>query len=668
MKIKGKLRIYTAIISIIPIIILGGVSIWRGTQTLVEAETEVAKVNITRAKEMLNTLLDEAQNDIEMVSVVQENFDNNISLIEKTFENLASKENYSAVYFGNTAGEMFLYPMADRENLSDDYDPRVRPWYEGAVESDADVYVSDPYVDATFGNTIITVSKKIYENGSLSGVVGIDISWENFQEKASKMKIGNKGYIFVMYNDGNTLVHNNKDFIGTKKLMEFDFGKKIVEQKRGDINYKYEGETKFVVFDYIEKAGLIIAGGTTYKDIRSNFDGLRNLILIIVLIILGLSALGIYIFGKDVNSGLDDILKIATNAANGDFAKDTKINRDDEIGDTAIEFKKAMDKQADFLKDIKKKGLNLADISDETNDMSRESMESIKSISESIEGVSAGIETNSSSATEAASGIEEVARSSVTVADLSKSIGEEVEEASKKAQNGQEGIEDIIVAMDKITESIEKASESSEELSNQTEEIRNFVTIIQGISEQTNLLALNAAIEAARAGEAGKGFAVVADEIRKLAEDSQKATEDIERIIDNLVLKSEEVAKETEDGKAQTQKGNEIVQKVGEEFKLIIEGVNSIHNMIDDIVTSSGEQSASTEEMAAVINDISTILEKSEDEVAEVSREVMNEVEFIEKIAKLSERLANMSDDMEEYLSQFNFSDETNISGIKEKK
>ncbi|MGM0508706.1 MAG: methyl-accepting chemotaxis protein [Fusobacteriota bacterium] len=665
-KIKGKLRIFTALVSIIPIILLGGISIWRGVDNLIEAETQTAEVSTSKVKLMLNDMLESAMSDINLLGVVQSSYNGNTDLIDNSYEEVSKSEKYSASYIGYSNGDMDLYPMETRSSLPDDFDPRTRPWYKGAIDNRGDIFISPPFVDAVSGNTIMTVSKAIYNSGNLEGVIGIDINWENFQSTVADMKIGSEGYIYVLYKDGTALVYPDKEIKGTKKLYEYDFVKDMLEKKNGRLNYKLNGESKFSVFETVDRAEVIVVGGTTYSDIRNNFNGLRNFIITVVILIILFSALGIYIFGKDIEKGLDTILTIAKNAANGDFAKDTEINRDDEIGETAVEFKKAMEKQGDFLRDIKKKGLNLADISDETRDMSKESMESIKAISERVEEVSAGIETNSSSATEAASGIEEVARSSVTVADLSKSIGEEVDEATQKAENGRKSIEEIITAMNTITESIQKAADSSEELSDQTEEIRNFVTIIQGISEQTNLLALNAAIEAARAGEAGKGFAVVADEIRKLAEDSQKATEDIERIIDNLVDKSNEVEKETEDVEKQAEHGNEIVQKVGEEFKLIIEGVNSIHDMIEDIVTSSGEQSASTEQMAAVINDISSILEKSDDDISQVSSEVMKEVEFIEKIANLSKRLDDMSEDMEKYLKQFNFENNPEIREISE--
>ena len=54
-----------------------------------------------------------------------------------------------------------------------DYDPRTRPWYKSAKEDGE--FISDAYVDLSTNNKILSVSKSIYKNKDLIGVVGIDL-------------------------------------------------------------------------------------------------------------------------------------------------------------------------------------------------------------------------------------------------------------------------------------------------------------------------------------------------------------------------------------------------------------------------------------------------------------------------------------------------------------
>jgi len=95
----------------------------------------------------------------------------------------------------------------------------------------------------------------------------------------------------------------------------------------------------------------------------------------------------------------------------------------------------------------------------------------------------------------------------------------------------------------------------------------NIVIIINDISDMINLLSLNAAIEAARAGDAGRGFAVVADEVSKLADRTSTSIKDIDSLIK---INNDEI-------KSGMEKVNEAVSF----FKNIIDGINSISDMMN---------------------------------------------------------------------------------------
>ena len=135
------------------------------------------------------------------------------------------------------------------------------------------------------------------------------------------------------------------------------------------------------------------------------------------------------------------------------------------------------------------------------------------------------------------------------------------------------------------------------------EDVAQKISLIEDIAYQTNLLALNAAIEAARAGEQGKGFAVVAVEVRKLAERSQIAASEISTISHNSLLKAKNAGKLID----------EIVPKV-----------NSTSILIQNIESSSQEQSSSANQISEAMNSLDKITSENASAAEELSMSAKN--------------------------------------------
>lgn len=143
---------------------------------------------------------------------------------------------------------------------------------------------------------------------------------------------------------------------------------------------------------------------------------------------------------------------------------------------------------------------------------------------------------------------------------------------------------EVVTFCDQLEEALKKIQGLLVKLEENNEEITN-------VAEETNLLALNASIEAARAGESGRGFAIIAENIKKLA-DSSKDT-----------------ASDSDSNKEQIQVAiNDLLDQAG---KLI--------NVIDGVNVRVTNLAASTEEIAASADMVSTISADLKDKLAQLN-------------------------------------------------
>jgi class 3 adenylate cyclase len=85
------------------------------------------------------------------------------------------------------------------EHVEDDgYDPRLRPWYGGAVSS-GKLYWSDIYIFFTDQKPGVTVSLPIIaDNGELRGVLGLDIDLERLSTFLASLQIGRSGRAMII--------------------------------------------------------------------------------------------------------------------------------------------------------------------------------------------------------------------------------------------------------------------------------------------------------------------------------------------------------------------------------------------------------------------------------------------------------------------------------------
>ena len=210
-------------------------------------------------------------------------------------------------------------------------------------------------------------------------------------------------------------------------------------------------------------------------------------------------------------------------------------------------------------------------------------------------------------------------------------------------------LESSHTSSDIITEMIVQVKATNEAIAS----ISKAVELISDITAQTNLLSLNASIEAARAGQAGKGFAVVATEIKQLAEQSSQSADTIKKIADDILEKSNKSVELTERMRA-------LAEKEQADIGGAKNGFDALSQIIEANVTTAGiiaEKTKNLEELKqTIINSITELSAISEENAAsneEVTANVSDIAEAVNKISDDTGTIKKESTDLEELMQYF---------------
>jgi len=621
MKISYKIGIFSILIAIIPMLVIGIAGYQKGVKMLFENQIRITEESIIRAEDQIIKKLEEAKKVAASLAASIEIY--GIDEGFKVFSAISSNyKDYKNIFFGDDATGRFL--ITPKVDLPADYDPRKRPWYSIAKGSNA--VVSAPYIDAASQTTTVTISKAVVKNGKRIGVVGIDLAFGIISQQITDIRIGQTGYVFVLYKDGTTLIHKDPKQIGKNLKEKVPFIKQMLELKNGLLEYNFKGE-KFSVVRTLEKYGWTLGGGTYYEEIKQPLIALRNFNLIVGAITLALVIAGIIFMTRSITAPLSNIAMNLKDIAQGegDLTRKLEVKSKDEIGVLADSFNTFVEKLKTIIGDIAQNSKKLDGSSSEILGISKEMAQGTESMASTSESVAAAAEEMSSNMSSVAAAIEEsstnISMVSAAAEEMTSTINEIAQSTEKTRSSSQQAVTRTKVA-----------SENIEKLNTSARDIGNVVDTISDISDQTNLLALNATIEAARAGEAGKGFAVVANEIKDLARQTAEATLEIKEKIENI---------------------QDSTKVTITEIEAVTKEINSVNEMIDGVAAAVEEQSVTTQEIASNvgqaaqgIQEVTGNVAQSSSVAGEIASDIATVNQTVREMANKTSEVNTCSDDL----------------------
>lgn len=437
----------------------------------------------------------------------------------------------------------------------DDYVVEERDWYIGTQKNQG-LFVSEPYVDATYGTLCITIARPIADTDA---VMAIDITLTTLQKAIDSFctdlqmvsLISTEGTVVTCPISSYELTEKNSVQVADTPLGKAKEGTGTIVRTSG-MNYFLTTSIPLTNTSY-----QLYVGQGTRNIVLKLFVLLVAYLLILILSVIGFRKLIVKIVTKGFQPFeqiKEKILCLADSRLNVNFQEETNIQDIKELQD-------ALDTMTRNLRSY------IQDINNVLSEVSRDNLSarshieyqgdfveiqtSINQIIDKVRSIVGEINevshTLNASSEQIAAATEEISENSSGQAHSMELLRDDFERFRKEMKQIHEQIGTTNKAIANNSEALsnigkndmQKLTGSMTQISNSSSSISEFVAKIGEISSQTQLLSLNASIEAARAGEAGKGFAVVAGEISKLSEDTIKANLEIEQIIheNNLYVK-----------------------------------------------------------------------------------------------------------------------------------
>jgi methyl-accepting chemotaxis protein len=154
------------------------------------------------------------------------------------------------------------------------------PWFQKALGSQ-DAVFSDMMLSADTKQPILIMTRASFDQtGKAFAVLAVEL-WGNYVTKAvDNIKIGQTGYAYIMDKDGNIIAYPDKSKLFQLNLSSYNFGKEMLQRRKGLIEYAWEGKNQISSFqDYPAMQWTVIAA-VNKNDILASVNNMQMLFII----------------------------------------------------------------------------------------------------------------------------------------------------------------------------------------------------------------------------------------------------------------------------------------------------------------------------------------------------------------------------------------------------
>jgi len=409
------------------------------------------------------------------------------------------------------------------------------------------------------GGTTLYINARFDAGAGKAGVAGIGLSVDAMADAVRAHKIGASGFVYLVRDDGNILVHRDAKLAdGAHNIKDLPgFGDELrarllAKQRYVHAGYAAPDGKRVVAASFVPELNMYVVAEVPEAEALGGIAGSASIAALVAALVGGAVGLfAIFMVSRAIAAPVARAAAMLGEIADGkgDLTRRMPVEGRDEVGLLAEAFNRFVSSLNHTMNEVRGSTVAIAGASSEiaagNGDLSSRTEEQAASLERTVATITqltATVKQN---------------------ADHARSANQLVMAACGQAEKGGDVVGEVVQTMGAISDSSRR--------------IADIIGVIDGIAFQTNILALNAAVEAARAGEQGRGFAVVASEVRNLAQRSAAAAREIKDLISASV--------------DQVEAGGKLVDSAGATMAGIVEAVRRVADLMGEIATASEAQS-----------------------------------------------------------------------------
>ncbi|WP_025541429.1 methyl-accepting chemotaxis protein [Vibrio parahaemolyticus] len=591
MKFRHKVVTASSILLLITVSLLS-------TQQVMTIRSQTQEHINSSVKEILTSVSNTVQSEMNAkkdlarsITEIIELSPNDRTYVKDIIEKPTPKSSFLAIGFGYESNG-YVIENDDGWDAGPDYDPRQRPWFI-AAKNKGDLVVTDPYVDASSKNVIISVGTPVKQNGQFLAGMFYDLELTTLSDLVNQVNLFDAGYLFLVTDDGTTIAHPQSKYNGEKLNSYLP----QVDLNKATQHIEVDNNPYMVSLTHIPSENWYVGAIIDETAAYSVVGELRNSAIIYSIIAVLASVIALTLLIRTLMRPLDTLNTAIKDVASGkgDLTQRLETDTDQEFSELAKNFNT-------FMENLQQQIIESKSISDQI-------LTGTQITAEGARDSAGAIQTQLQELEQLATAMHEMSVTATEVANNAQGAASAAKEADQATIEGSSVVSESTQTINMLSDSIDLAVEEVQVLESATANIETILKVINDIADQTNLLALNAAIEAARAGESGRGFAVVADEVRTLAQRTQESTTEIRSMIEQLQSGASSVASAMHQSKGSAVEAVEKADLANDALQRIRDAIQRISDMNLQIASAAEEQSLVAEEInnnTVNIKDLST--------------------------------------------------------------